>query len=63
MIFGAAAAGERVFTTSSSPGISLMSEGLSYIAAAELPCVFVNIMRGGPASGGSFPRRRTISRP
>ncbi len=55
MIFGAAAAGERVFTTSSSPGISLMSEGLSYIAAAELPCVFVNIMRGGPGLGGILP--------
>lgn len=55
MIFGAAAAGERVFTTSSSPGISLMCEGLSYIAAAELPCVFVNIMRGGPGLGGILP--------
>ncbi len=55
MIFGAAATGERVFTTSSSPGISLMSEGISYIAAAELPCVFVNIMRGGPGLGGILP--------
>ncbi len=55
MIFGAAGAGERVFTTSSSPGISLMSEGLSYIAGARLPAVFVNIMRGGPGLGGILP--------
>jgi len=55
MIFGAAACGERVFTTSSSPGISLMSEGISYIAAAECPAVFVNIMRGGPGLGGILP--------
>jgi 2-oxoglutarate/2-oxoacid ferredoxin oxidoreductase subunit alpha len=55
MIFGAAACGERVFTTSSSPGISLMSEGISYITAAECPTVFVNIMRGGPGLGGILP--------
>ncbi len=55
MIYGAAGAGERVFTTSSSPGISLMSEGLSYIAGARLPAVFVNIMRGGPGLGGILP--------
>lgn len=55
MIFGAAAAGERVFTTSSSPGISLMSEGISYMAGAECPAVFVNIMRGGPGLGGILP--------
>lgn len=55
MIFGAAAGGARVFTTSSSPGISLMSEGLSYIAAAQCPAVFVNIMRGGPGLGGILP--------
>ena len=55
MIFGAAACGERVFTTSSSPGISLMSEGISYISAAECPAVFVNIMRGGPGLGGILP--------
>jgi 2-oxoglutarate/2-oxoacid ferredoxin oxidoreductase subunit alpha len=55
MIFGAAAAGARIFTTSSSPGISLMSEGLSYIAAAQCPAVFVNIMRGGPGLGGILP--------
>jgi 2-oxoglutarate ferredoxin oxidoreductase subunit alpha len=55
MIFGAAACGERAFTTSSSPGISLMSEGISYITAAECPAVFINIMRGGPGLGGILP--------
>jgi 2-oxoglutarate ferredoxin oxidoreductase subunit alpha len=55
MIFGAAGAGARVFTTSSSPGISLMSEAISYIAAAQCPAVFVNIMRGGPGLGGILP--------
>ncbi|VEN74968.1 Ketoisovalerate oxidoreductase subunit VorB [Candidatus Desulfarcum epimagneticum] len=55
MIFGAAGCGERVFTTSSSPGISLMSEGISYIAAAQCPAVFVNIVRGGPGLGGILP--------
>lgn len=51
MIYGAAGAGGRVLTSSSSPGISLMQEGLSYIAAAELPCVVVNVVRGGPGLG------------
>ena len=55
MIFGASACGARVFTTSSSPGISLMSEGISYIAAAQCPAVFINIMRGGPGLGGILP--------
>jgi len=55
MLFGAAGAGERVFTTSSSPGISLMSEAISYIAGAQCPAVFVNIMRGGPGLGGILP--------
>ncbi|MCF8091513.1 MAG: 3-methyl-2-oxobutanoate dehydrogenase subunit VorB, partial [Desulfotignum sp.] len=55
MIFGAAGAGERVMTTSSSPGISLMSEAISYIAAAQCPAVFVNIVRGGPGLGGILP--------
>ncbi len=55
MIFGAAGCGERVFTTSSSPGISLMSEALSYITCAQCPAVFVNIMRGGPGLGGILP--------
>ena len=55
MLFGAAASGKRVFTTSSSPGISLMQEAISYIAGAQLPVVFVNIMRGGPGLGGILP--------
>lgn len=55
MLFGAASTGKRVFTTSSSPGISLMQEAISYMAGAELPCVIVNIMRGGPGLGGILP--------
>jgi 2-oxoglutarate ferredoxin oxidoreductase subunit alpha len=55
MVFGAAATGEKAFTTSSSPGISLMAEGMSYIAGAQLPAVFVNIVRGGPGLGGILP--------
>jgi 2-oxoglutarate ferredoxin oxidoreductase subunit alpha len=51
MVYGAAGAGARVLTTSSSPGISLMQEGLSYIASAELPCLVVNVNRGGPGLG------------
>ncbi|MDQ1350571.1 MAG: 2-oxoglutarate/2-oxoacid ferredoxin oxidoreductase subunit alpha [Acidobacteriota bacterium] len=51
MVYGAAAAGARVMTTTSSPGFSLMQEGVSYIACAELPCVFANIVRGGPGLG------------
>lgn len=51
MIYGAAGAGARVMTSSSSPGMSLMQEGISYIAAAELPCLLVNITRGGPGLG------------
>jgi len=55
MVYGAAAAGARVMTSSSSPGISLKSEGISYIACCELPCVIVNMMRGGPGLGGIQP--------
>ncbi|MEA1948789.1 MAG: 3-methyl-2-oxobutanoate dehydrogenase subunit VorB [Thermodesulfobacteriota bacterium] len=55
MLFGAAGCGARVFTTSSSPGISLMSEAISYISSAQLPVVFVNIVRGGPGLGGILP--------
>ncbi|MGR6835244.1 3-methyl-2-oxobutanoate dehydrogenase subunit VorB [Syntrophomonas erecta] len=55
MVFGAAAAGARVMTASSSPGISLMQEGISYIASAELPAVIVNVMRGSPGLGGIHP--------
>jgi 2-oxoglutarate/2-oxoacid ferredoxin oxidoreductase subunit alpha len=51
MVYGAAATGARVMTTSSSPGISLMQEGLSYIIGAEVPCVVVNVVRGGPGLG------------
>jgi 2-oxoglutarate ferredoxin oxidoreductase subunit alpha len=51
MVYGAAGAGARVMTSSSSPGISLKMEGISYIAGAELPCVIVNMMRGGPGLG------------
>ncbi len=51
MVYGAAAAGARVMTTTSSPGFSLMQEGISYIACAELPCVFANVVRGGPGLG------------
>lgn len=52
MVYGAAGAGARVMTSSSSPGISLKQEGISTIAGAELPCVIVNVMRGGPGIGG-----------
>lgn len=55
MLFGAASTGKRVFTTSSSPGISLMQEAISYMAGAQLPAVLVNIMRGGPGLGGILP--------
>ena len=55
MVFGAAATGKRAMTSSSSPGISLMQEGISYLAAAELPCVIVNVMRGGPGLGNIAP--------
>ncbi|MBN1816897.1 MAG: 3-methyl-2-oxobutanoate dehydrogenase subunit VorB [Sedimentisphaerales bacterium] len=51
MLFGAAATGTRCMTSSSSPGISLKQEGISYIAGAELPCVIANIQRGGPGLG------------
>ncbi len=55
MIYGAAGSGERVFTSSSSPGISLMMEAVSYLAGSELPVVIVNIMRAGPGLGGILP--------
>lgn len=51
MVFGASATGKRAMTSSSSPGISLMQEGISYLAGAELPAVVVNVMRGGPGLG------------
>ncbi len=55
MVYGAAGAGARVMTSSSSPGMALKQEGISYIAGAELPCVLVNIMRGGPGLGSIQP--------
>lgn len=55
MVYGAAGAGVRVLTSSSSPGIALKQEGLSYLAGAELPAVIVNVMRGGPGLGGIQP--------
>jgi len=51
MIYGAAGTGKKVMTSSSSPGMSLMQEGISYIACAELPCLLVNVVRGGPGLG------------
>ncbi len=55
MVYGAASAGARVMTSSSSPGVSLMMEGLSYIAGSEVPVVLVDIMRGGPGLGNIAP--------
>jgi 2-oxoisovalerate ferredoxin oxidoreductase alpha subunit len=57
MCYGAAAAGHRVFTASSGPGISLMQEGISYLAGAELPAVIVDIMRAGPGLGNIGPEQ------
>ena len=51
MVYGGAGCGKKSMTSSSSPGVSLMQEGISYIACAELPCVIVNVMRGGPGLG------------
>ncbi len=55
MIYGAAGTGARVLTSSSSPGLALKQEGITYIAGAELPCVIINISRGGPGLGGIQP--------
>jgi 2-oxoglutarate ferredoxin oxidoreductase subunit alpha len=55
MVFGASATGKRAMTSSSSPGISLMQEGISYLAGAELPAVVVNVVRGGPGLGNISP--------
>jgi pyruvate/2-oxoacid:ferredoxin oxidoreductase alpha subunit len=57
MVYGAAAAGVRVMTASSGPGISLMQEGISYLAGAELPCVIIDVMRGGPGLGNIAPEQ------
>ena len=55
MVYGSAAAGARTMTSSSGPGISLKQEGISYLAGSELPCVIVNIQRGGPGLGDISP--------
>ena len=57
MLYGAAAGGARVMTASSGPGVSLMAEGISYIAGAELPCVIVDIQRAGPGLGNIWPEQ------
>ena len=57
MVYGAASAGERTMTASSGPGISLKSEGLSYLAGSELPCVIVDVMRAGPGLGNIGPEQ------
>ena len=57
MVYGAAAAGQRVMTASSGPGISLKQEGISYCAGSELPCVIVDVMRGGPGLGNIAPEQ------
>jgi len=61
MMYGAAATGKKVMTSSSSPGISLMMEGISYIAGAELPCLIVNVQRGGPGLGTIQPSQADYS--
>lgn len=57
MVYGASAAGKRVMTASSGPGISLKQEGISYCAGSELPCVVVNVMRAGPGLGNIWPEQ------
>ena len=55
MVLGAAAAGVRVMTSTSSPGVSLMAEGISYIAGSDVPALIINVQRGGPGLGGIQP--------
>ena len=57
MVYGASASGERTMTASSGPGISLKQEGISYLAGSELPCVIVDVMRGGPGLGNIAPEQ------
>src|SRR5579884_2911889 len=57
MVYGASSAGQRVMTASSGPGLSLMQEGISYIAGSELPCVIVDVVRGGPGLGNIAPEQ------
>ena len=61
MVYGAASAGLRVMSASSGPGLSLMQEGISYIAGAELPCVIVDVVRGGPGLATLLPSRATTT--
>lgn len=61
MVYGGAGCGKKVMTTSSSPGISLMQEGLTYMAGAELPCFVVNVVRGGPGLGTIQPSQSDYS--
>ena len=61
MVYGAAGTGKRIMTSSSSPGISLMQEGISYIAGAQLPCLIVNVVRGGPGLGTIQPSQADYS--
>ena len=57
MVYGAASAGQRVMTASSGPGLSLMQEGMSYLAGSELPCVVIDVVRGGPGLGNIAPEQ------
>ncbi len=57
MVYGASSCGQRVMTASSGPGLSLMQEGISYLAGAELPCVIVDVVRGGPGLGNIAPEQ------
>src|ERR1700757_2629770 len=57
MVYGTASAGQRVMTASSGPGLSLMQEGISYLAGSELPCVIVDVVRGGPGLGNIAPEQ------
>jgi pyruvate/2-oxoacid:ferredoxin oxidoreductase alpha subunit len=57
MVYGAASAGQRVMTASSGPGLSLMQEGMSYLAGSELPCVVLDVVRGGPGLGNIAPEQ------
>lgn len=61
MVYGVAGTGKRVMTSSSSPGIALKAEGISYLAGADLPCLIVNVQRGGPGLGGIQPGQADYS--
>ena len=63
MVYGGAGCGKKVMTSSSSPGVSLMQEGISYLAGAELPCLVVNVSRGGPGFCSAQGRERPRGKP